>query len=45
MDGCRNASETTIENICSGYVVRFNIRDLFDLLYVKKKKMVYNNDF
>lgn len=38
MDGCRNASGTTIENICSGYVVRFNIRDLCDLLYVKKKR-------
>lgn len=44
MDGCRNASGTTIENICSGYVVRFNIRNLFDLLYVKIK-MVFNNDF
>lgn len=44
MDGCRNASGTTIENICSGYVVRFNIRNLSDLLYVKKK-MVFNNDF
>lgn len=44
MDGCRNASGTTIDDICSGYVVRFNIRNLFDLLYVKIK-MVFNNDF
>lgn len=44
MDGCRNASGTTIDDICSGYVVRFNIKNLFDLLYVKIK-MVFNNDF
>lgn len=44
MDGCRNASGTTIDDICSGYEVRFNIRNLFDLLYVKIK-MVFNNDF
>lgn len=37
MNGCRNSSGKTIENICSGYVVRFYNRNLINQSYVKSR--------
>lgn len=35
VDGCRNSSGKTIENVCSGYVVRCHVKNLINQSYVK----------